>query len=122
MNKHEGLAEYISRNKVLYDYSETNEELMVTLMKRLEKHWETDRWAFALELTQKLASESDKRLARVFQIDATRFLATYLFHSGEYFHKLDEFSVVWLNSVSGVHAMVSKVPLDCPRFFNISAI
>ncbi|KAG2336538.1 hypothetical protein BDR05DRAFT_1005753 [Suillus weaverae] len=96
-------ANHLSRNNTLHEYKETEEEVLITIFKKIKSVYDSSpvdkRDQLALEHLREVrtAQEKNARLHRVLHHDAMCvFLATRILPLGPHFRHRREFSVNWL--------------------------
>ncbi|KAG2029473.1 hypothetical protein BDR03DRAFT_1018337 [Suillus americanus] len=97
------LACHLSRNNTLHEYKETEEEVLVTILRKVKRIYEQSpaktRRSLALVALEEIRAVHDKnaRLQKVLHNDSVcLLLATRLLRLGPHFRQRVEFSVTWL--------------------------
>ncbi|KAG1770783.1 hypothetical protein EV702DRAFT_1049234 [Suillus placidus] len=97
------LANHLSRNSTLHEYKETEEEVLITILKKLKSVYDSSPVDKHNQLTiehlreVRTAQEKNARLHRVLHHDGMcTFLATQILPLGPHFRHHREFSVNWL--------------------------
>ncbi|KAG2029471.1 hypothetical protein BDR03DRAFT_1018334 [Suillus americanus] len=98
------LAAHLSRNNTLHDYKETDEELLITVLKKVKSVYDTspmvkrDELAWKMLVDLRSIQDKNSRLQRVLHQDGLcMFLATHLLQLGPHFRRRSEFSITWLS-------------------------
>ncbi|KAG2033862.1 hypothetical protein BDR03DRAFT_1013880 [Suillus americanus] len=97
------LANHLSRNNTLHEYKETEEEVLITLLKKVKAVYDNSDGnnpeSLAVQLLRDIRTSQEKnsRLQKVLHHDTLcLFLATHLLQLGPHFRYRTEFSVTWL--------------------------
>jgi hypothetical protein len=106
------LARHLSRNQTLHIYSETNEELLMTIIRNLEDAYDEKgevgaKARLATELMQPDRSKNT-RLTKVLHFERLMLcLVEDLLPLGDHFRRRSEFKAAWLARNIDVHMGVS---------------
>ncbi|KAG1735361.1 uncharacterized protein EDB91DRAFT_1083809 [Suillus paluster] len=103
------LACHLSRNNPLHEYKETEEEVLITILKKLKSAYDTSpkdtRDDIATKTLDEIRTVQDKnsRVQKVLHHDGLcMFLSTRLLQLGLHFRRRSEFSVTWLSKAIDV--------------------
>ncbi|KAG1755295.1 uncharacterized protein EDB91DRAFT_1242496 [Suillus paluster] len=103
------LACHLSRNNPLHEYKETEEEVLITILKKLKSAYDTSpkdtRDDVATKTLDEIRTVQDKnsRVQKVLHHDGLcMFLSTRLLQLGLHFRRRSEFSVTWLSKAIDV--------------------
>jgi hypothetical protein len=109
------LANHLSRNNALHEYSETQEEVLIAMLKSIQPTYLANPDDFrqcdaAVTLTEELRAKMDKnsRLQKVMRSpNMCMMLSHCLLPMGHHFRRRREFSVTWLSKSMGICMGVS---------------
>jgi len=117
--KDDELASHLSRNNALHEYKETQEEVLIIILKAIRQKYsssppETALQEAKLELQTRMdAVENNSRLQRVMnQKTLCLLLSLVLLPLGPHFRRRREFSVAWLYKSIDVCMGVSELYCD----------
>ncbi|KAG2109801.1 hypothetical protein BD769DRAFT_1392420 [Suillus cothurnatus] len=104
------LANHLSRNNALHEYSETQEEVLIAMLKSIQPTYLANPDDFrqcdaAVTLTEELRAKMDKnsRLQKVMRSpNMCMMLSHCLLPMGHHFRRRREFSVTWLSKSMGI--------------------
>ncbi|KAG1802532.1 uncharacterized protein BJ212DRAFT_1304810 [Suillus subaureus] len=101
--KDETLAMHLSRNNTLHEFKETEEEILVSVFKKIQEIYKNSPVDKRLKLAKNELQEArnkhvkNARIQKVLHHDSLCILlATRLLHLGPHFRRRHEFSVTWL--------------------------
>ncbi|KAG0704650.1 hypothetical protein DFH29DRAFT_1067848, partial [Suillus ampliporus] len=97
------LACHLSRNNTLHEYKETEEEVLITILKKIKSVYDVspedkrDERAMKTLIEIRAIQDKNSRLQRVLQQDALcLFLSTRLLQLGPHIRRRPEYTVTWL--------------------------
>lgn len=111
------LARHLSRNQTLHVYAETNEELLMTIIRNLEDACDAKGEVGAKERLQSELKQPDRsqntRLTRVLHFERLMLcLVKDLLPLGDHFRRRPEFKAAWLARNIDIQMGVSDVDSD----------
>ncbi|KAG1717317.1 hypothetical protein EDB19DRAFT_1923437 [Suillus lakei] len=122
LEKGDTLATHLSRNSTLHEYKETEEEVLMTILKEIKKVYDAagndKRMSCALEKLNEMRvlHAKNARLQKVLQQDGVcMLLATRFLRLGPHFRRRHEFKVTWLAKAIDVNMglYVSLADMRC---------